>query len=1695
MIKGTVNLLLVNKNIGELKFISQENVVFSWWTEAHLYSVGIGLYLSGYGRPGTDPTEVFLKYMPGRAFHETILRTGIGQTEEDISDQRMTRITYHLADHLETVETQTIRSVGLYSAGYKTGTANKPLTGMILDSPIIWDASTWIYCWYTIEWSVVEAEIGDLTSTRHYMNRLTSPLGRGGTSPTNVWRPSSSYCPNKRYWAQDSAFDTDTQQLVWEGLNLYDYYLSSQLEYFKTPSGWAYPSPINLAGFYMVGKDGSDPAMVIHTNGYKPSSTRVFAHLAEATNAIFFDPIAEDIPEASGFVRISASELVRDDMFGSPAAIRFNFDSSTGVKVGMAKYNLDIACLEAFSTFLDTLTVVSGYGFCGTRTGWRVPYVPSTGSLPFGIWGYSMNQLYVSKDRKSWVHTAGVIGNLSSYRFIPLDDPSRTGDDVPDVIMPGPASSPMTVNTRCITNNLDVFYSKTDRKHKITKIFGDSVENAEMDIIDLDVNFTPILMQLTGSHPANGETDVDYDSFYVDFEYDVDPGTIASSVELLLDKVVVPSTITIDPSNSKRINIVPDEILASDSTYVIRITADIARKRYTPVSGIHFTGNSYLQGSVTIPYSAITLEFFCKADEDMPDEQVNLDRKEALVYWPYTGRSRYINLSADGQINWKSSASEGIISEHLTDSMRFNHFIVVFYYGESPATNCGIYINGKQVLSSVNFEYSGMNLIKIGKAIETGVDYPGFKGVIGEFRIFNKNVNNSYPELSYLSQLDNLITFGDLEDTPTQAYGHRVKMTVQASNVEPLTSFPLMIVISDSSGKTSKDITGIFDELGTSNLKMSVTNAAGSTQYNVDIDKWDAVGKYAIIWASVPIPATANVDFYLWFDSLHINNTAKVGIRGSTPSRAVWSETYCTLHMRETPTDGATIYDSSVHGNNFTVMEPGLTLAVKEECYDQHHITNIEYDEETSLIYIMCDDGLRIIDNSTWTLGVTPLITYKSPTDLGLSAADFPVSMYGINWGEYGATAVEAYGYPLQNFIMRGPFATWITDSDKRKWVWADFSQSPDLVRTYTEESTVMNMCMHDDGYTISYMTLVPGPAVDTAGIGTVTITENTICTGSGLSHYFPVSFKVGSKIRITATGETRVVTEIISNSVMYITSATNAVDSPYVIASAEKNCIIRRPATNELVATLLSTASYCANLQLEGNAVLFRYFRGTDLTQGVMYNLITDETTPLFEFPTPDITFITSHPNRSIVYGAEMWDISFSSYGGASYKWNICFPSLVRYGWDSDQLEWVHNHPGMRTTHLTPEYIPYNLIAHFQDSANIESATVIRGSSSTDVLPRDTLVEIREVIWAGGLEISVVREMGDIDTLGTLYGGVTEAKWYDEEAEEYIFYALGIDFEFVAPYNINWLEAGQRPPEAAVYIASTTPVTPVDTYYMPEIDFTLLAPDSIQWVGASPPVGGIYSATYFWGTSSKPSFRTEDYYSCKVHPSGYVSDNLQDTYIGDILTYYKQYFIQSEANTIGSPGGSGTPFWWPIYVGAYTYPSGQHYDGYWIFPAGIAPGMWLKITAIQGGSYTNWVQTPFTEIPPNHEVPSAPAEYDISIYGSSVRFYAALDHPSTSDEGRFGYMSFEANEGYAAVQLDCVMDSKFIMNFPNHSYLASLIKVKTAGSADEWRRVYTLGDLGPLSYYVSDMAVLVFNSSMIGMEIEVDYMYLGDDE
>ena len=98
-----------------------------------------------------------------------------------------------------------------------------------------------------------------------------------------------------------------------------------------------------------------------------------------------------------------------------------------------------------------------------------------------------------------------------------------------------------------------------------------SIEGYSLDK-DYNISFaTEVLkMYLISSHPDNLEVDVNYSSFYATFDYDIDVPTIAGNVELLQGVDVIPSTISIDLSNTKQINIVPDGDLLHNTEYIMR---------------------------------------------------------------------------------------------------------------------------------------------------------------------------------------------------------------------------------------------------------------------------------------------------------------------------------------------------------------------------------------------------------------------------------------------------------------------------------------------------------------------------------------------------------------------------------------------------------------------------------------------------------------------------------------------------------------------------------------------------------------------------------------------------------------------------------------------------------------------------------------------------------------------------------------------------------------------------------------------------------------------------------------------------------------------------------------------------------------------------------------------------------------------
>jgi hypothetical protein len=134
-----------------------------------------------------------------------------------------------------------------------------------------------------------------------------------------------------------------------------------------------------------------------------------------------------------------------------------------------------------------------------------------------------------------------------------------------------------------------------------------------------------------------------------------------------------------------------------------------------------------------------------------------------------------------------------------------------------------------------------------------------------------------------------------------------------------ITQFPVLVYLSSSSGKTGKDLTSIFTEIGSdaNRKKIAITKADGTTQLNIEIEKWDNANQKAWLWVSQAgwiISYTSDTVIYIYYDSTRPDNTTYVGDKGSTPAKAVWDSYFKMVqHMDESATP---IVDSTSNGNN-----------------------------------------------------------------------------------------------------------------------------------------------------------------------------------------------------------------------------------------------------------------------------------------------------------------------------------------------------------------------------------------------------------------------------------------------------------------------------------------------------------------------------------------------------------------------------------------------------------------------------------------------------------------------------------------------------------------------------------------------------------------------------------------------------------
>ena len=219
--------------------------------------------------------------------------------------------------------------------------------------------------------------------------------------------------------------------------------------------------------------------------------------------------------------------------------------------------------------------------------------------------------------------------------------------------------------------------------------------------------------------------------------------------------------------------------------------------------------------------------------------------------------------------------------------------------------------NTTNLVTGTLYNFLGqMTELNLGNSVKTSFGYYGTGGTY--------DTTGGY----YGKPWETKSTGGGSQSYPLTGWANRVQITIDHTKVtSDLTQFPVLIKISNSSGTTATDLTAIFTALGSNSKKIAVTQADGTTQLNVEVEKWDSANQQAWLWVSKSgwsISSTQDTTLYLYYDNTHADNTAYVGDTNSTPARAVWDANYKAVYHLNDGADTSHIYDSTSNANNGT---------------------------------------------------------------------------------------------------------------------------------------------------------------------------------------------------------------------------------------------------------------------------------------------------------------------------------------------------------------------------------------------------------------------------------------------------------------------------------------------------------------------------------------------------------------------------------------------------------------------------------------------------------------------------------------------------------------------------------------------------------------------------------------------------------
>ena len=317
---------------------------------------------------------------------------------------------------------------------------------------------------------------------------------------------------------------------------------------------------------------------------------------------------------------------------------------------------------------------------------------------------------------------------------------------------------------------------------------------------------------------------------------------------------------------------------------------------YDVGSSEDLAGNNYVdfpKDGLTAGKSEATLEFWLNPDEWVSTHTL-WDEWSDPYYWQFTIREGEW-YTRDNSTGDAGSRGNDLTLPTLTTG-EWHHLVFVYSVSQSLKA---IYLDG-ELNASTNVSVGPLTITRTGARIGYSSDGTFFDGKIDDVRISNVSRSPAWIKTSYESGRDNLINFGTEEIEADggwlDGWGKRVELTIDHNNIDsPLSSFPVLIRLSNSSGPYNDDVSFIFDEFGSDNdrKKIAVTNSDGLTQGYVEIDTWNHTTKEAWLWVKVPnLSSSEDTNLYLYYDSSQDSNTDYVGDSDSIPTENVWIDNF-----------------------------------------------------------------------------------------------------------------------------------------------------------------------------------------------------------------------------------------------------------------------------------------------------------------------------------------------------------------------------------------------------------------------------------------------------------------------------------------------------------------------------------------------------------------------------------------------------------------------------------------------------------------------------------------------------------------------------------------------------------------------------------------------------------------------------------